>query len=57
MGARSGAADQEQKCDSADQLIHQFLLLATSLPKVGIVTLQIVRIHGSQFLVKEWPIS
>jgi hypothetical protein len=39
MGARSGAADQEQQCGSADQLIHERLLLATSLPKAGFVTL------------------
>ena len=42
MGARSGATDQEQQCETADQLVHERLLLATSLPKAGIVTLQIV---------------
>ena len=38
MGARSGA-DQEQQRETADQLIHERLLLATSLPKVGIENL------------------
>jgi hypothetical protein len=38
MGARSGA-DQEQQRETADQLIHERLLLATSLPKAGFVTL------------------
>src|SRR6478735_3698196 len=42
MGARSGAADQEQQCETADQLVHERLPLATSLPKAGIVTMQIV---------------
>ena len=28
MGARSAAADQEQQCDTADQLIHELLPLA-----------------------------
>ena len=42
MGARSGA-NQDQQCDTADELIRERLLLATSLPKAGFVTLQIVR--------------
>ena len=31
MGARSGAADQEEQREDADRLIHERLLLATSL--------------------------
>src|SRR6478672_9049266 len=32
MGARSGAADQEQQCETADQLIHELLLLRPRAP-------------------------
>ena len=41
MGARSGSANQDQQCETADELIRERLLLATSLPKAGFVTLQI----------------
>src|SRR6478735_811717 len=32
MGARSGAADQEQQCETADHLVHELLLLRPRAP-------------------------